>query len=465
SGGTDDDDDDDAMQVDDPSDGKRRKSSQDEPEPPPPTPPQKREEGVPQDLFSTFFTATHEVQVTFGTEQLFKDFCLFTNDRRFVVLASAVPNFSPLRLKYLHSLTCFPSLDDVTFWLVNLEDGVICDRIVFTQDYIVLSNHSGVQLYDDILAVTSVQNQSIHFVHIRPSGSFLMGRTVGWHTDDVDEMPIAQLRENEFQHLQATGGVTPLPSDPTALAPYPTRTNLDTDDGSSPPEPARDDVPYSGFKQRFLSFLYRKAMASEKMRTVRHYYLSFSQFASLVMWRMQFLDDNHILVKMGVLENVVNRGEPSSSQTCFFVLFSLETSAVLEVYENSSEELLELFETWPQFRGHAAGDAQTYSTFACNNEFARDAFHRQMYSIRKARNGGGRLFGDLPIKFWCRNTNQLRFRLDPNPVPPPGVRTTAYRPMQKRFANFLFHPHLPFVLSVLLVPSQPPVVTIHTRFR
>ncbi|KAI9355962.1 De-etiolated protein 1 Det1-domain-containing protein [Zopfochytrium polystomum] len=476
---------------------------------------------VPADEeFKTFFEFAYEIPLTFGAEMLNKDFCLFTNDGKYVILASAVSSFSPVTRKYPHSLDCLKALDDITFWLINIECAFVCDKLVFSQDYIILNNHSGVQLRDDILAITSVQNQSIHFVHVNAAGRFVMGRTVGWHNSDDDELPLAQLRSNEFRWLMESKGV------PRPLALPSSRRNANSESfqssrASSRWSPISDhdprstyDVkdiqhspPFSGLKQRFMAFLYRKVSSSGSPRAMRHFYLTFEQFSSLLMWRMQFLSDDHILIKFGALENVLSKTEPALSQSCFFVVFALESSEILEVYENSSDELLDLYETWPQFRGFAFSNMTSYSSFPCNNEYSRDAFRKQMYTVRKARNGGatqsirrvlsnlplnpqsfidtpfldhslyifdekvinnsdrGRLFGELPVKFWSRRTNQIKFKLDPNPMsqseaPPPWLSRA-----NRRYVGFIFHPFLPFAISVMVIPPQPStVVNFHVRF-
>lgn len=89
---------------------------------------------------------------------------MFTSDKRFAILASAVPTSTPATAP--GSLNCLQSLDDVTFHTLDLFTGKISDKWTFKSDFIYLSHQAGVHLYEDLLAVVSVQNQTIHVLRI-----------------------------------------------------------------------------------------------------------------------------------------------------------------------------------------------------------------------------------------------------------------------------------------------------------
>ncbi|KAJ3309292.1 hypothetical protein HDU76_003659, partial [Blyttiomyces sp. JEL0837] len=334
-------------------------------------------------IFDSFFTLCLDLTLTSGSEVLCRDFCLFTDDGRHMILASALPSSGQVSAqKYPHSLNVFKTLDDITFWLINLETGMVSDKLAFPTDYIILNQHGGVQLYDDILAITSVQNQTIHFIHVKSSGRFIPSRNVGWHNNDDDELPLANYRHREEKYQQefmaaveseistlagsssmdvdnpseinwlnsawsnggngnnsvghgnniATGnnggggpglnpsGVpldfanTPWPGFPPDFFDGGIRGLAGRNDISMYVRPQQlyhglpEPVPFmSGLKQRLMSFLYRQALASGKPTSLRHFHLTFSQFSSLVLWRMQFLDENHILIKFGSIENIIGR--------------------------------------------------------------------------------------------------------------------------------------------------------------
>ncbi|KAI9324999.1 De-etiolated protein 1 Det1-domain-containing protein [Obelidium mucronatum] len=265
------------------------------------------------------------------------------------------------------------------------------------------------------------------------------------------------------------------------------------------------NLPFSGIKQRVMSFLYRQALDYGTPAALRHFYLTFDQFTSLVMWRMQFLDHDTILIKFGGFENAVGRNtEPSTSQPCFFVIYSLKSTNVSAVFDNSSHDLLELYQSWPQFRGGPVNHVNFVST-ACNNIYAREYVKKQLYSVRKAKNGGvsqavkrilctlpvnpqlyiesplldQTLFnydealinninrprawsGEFPVKFWDRRTNQIKFKIDPNPAPS-GSAFAAVLGRAKKYVSYHFHPTDPFIISAMTIVGQGTFYNFHFR--
>lgn len=57
-------------------------------------------------------------------------------------------------------------VEDYTLYLVDLQAGRLCDTRQFKVDKIFLSHNQGLYLYKDILAVLSVQHQTIHIYQI-----------------------------------------------------------------------------------------------------------------------------------------------------------------------------------------------------------------------------------------------------------------------------------------------------------
>lgn len=67
------------------------------------------------------------------------------------------------------------------------------------------------------------------------------------------------------------------------------------------------------------------------------------------MWKMQLLDDSHLLIKYSTEDVVTLRSHEPNAQSSFFVVYNFRTTAVLAVYENTSEELLDLFQNYCDF--------------------------------------------------------------------------------------------------------------------
>ncbi|KAF9977434.1 acid phosphatase det1 [Actinomortierella ambigua] len=268
----------------------------------------------------------------------------------------------------------------------------------------------------------------------------------------------------------------------------------------------------SGIKQRLLSFLFRKAFnAHDGGAALRHFHLTFQQFASLVMWRMQFLDNEHMLIKFGKTECVLGRPSDSTYQTAFFVIYNFCTTEITAVYDNASEDFIQIYEAWAdQFCASAyttAGpDKQHYTSTCSNNIHAKDLLKKYQYSMRHARNGGLAqaikrtlnvlpfhpqslsdspyfdlaLFSyddkvisnsdrpkpcqDFPIKFYLRGSGELKFKIDVfKPGPSGAGNGTNTNVVRKRFATFITHPFEPFMISIVTHQHQPALPNFHVR--
>ena len=56
-------------------------------------------------------------------------------------------------------------LEDYTLYIVDIQEGRLCDKINFKTDKIFLSHNQGLYLNKDALAVLSVQHQTVHIFH------------------------------------------------------------------------------------------------------------------------------------------------------------------------------------------------------------------------------------------------------------------------------------------------------------
>lgn len=67
------------------------------------------------------------------------------------------------------------------------------------------------------------------------------------------------------------------------------------------------------------------------------------------MWKMQLLDEHHLLLKYAHEDVVTLRSHEPNSQVSFFVVYNFVEARVLAVYENTSRELLGHFEDFCDF--------------------------------------------------------------------------------------------------------------------
>lgn len=235
-----------------------------------------------------------------------------------MILATAVPSTGVSENQNPDSLSGLSGLDDITFWVVDIESGSILDKKTYYADYIFLSFNAGVHMYNEYLSITSVQNQCLYIHLIKDSGKLIPGLKLGWLLHPDDDLILSMHRKQAFDcaktqnltsnlHQNSTNGSARVRyvSNGEMISSSTEPFNLILNSDSSQPDTFSEFKPLSGIKQRMMSFLYQKA-AKNGPKALSHFYLTFSYFSSLVMWRMQFIDSDNILVKFGPLSNITS---------------------------------------------------------------------------------------------------------------------------------------------------------------
>lgn len=186
---------------------------------------------------------------------------------------------------------------------------------------------------------------------------------------------------------------------------------------------------------------------------MNNFHLTFKHFELLLLSRMQFIDRETILLKYTAANKIMREESTSGSNyTAFFVVYSLRSTQVLGVYENSSTEFLQLYLKF-DFRTSGLNSPS-------RNKYSRLLIDQTLYSVSKARNGGYshavkrvlsslpanhqsmttshlvdqnifsydekyinmldrlKVCSDAPIKFYCRKTGRVKFRINPNSATP-----------------------------------------------
>lgn len=331
-------------------------------------------------LFERFFCLKHVTSVASNGEHLNRECSLFTDDGKFVIVGSAVyipdephPYFFDM---YRNNESVSPNgrspLEDYTLHLVEMETGQLCDSRRFKCDKIFLSHNQGLYLYKDTLAVLSVQQQTIHIFQVSQNGSFIDVRTIGRFCYDDDQLALAMAKENSAQ----------------AERPYREKT-------------------INSLKHRLLVHLYNRAVYESEVdgtpKPLLKFYQYFTQFQQLRMWKMQLLDENHLLIKYASEDVVTLRIQDPNSQPSFFVVYNMVTTQVIAVYENTSEKLLDLFENFCDLYRNATLHCEAqFPCSASSNIHARQVQQRFKQTIINAKFGGHteavkRLLAQLPI--------------------------------------------------------------------
>jgi len=407
-------------------------------------------------LFDRFFKLVSTVTVTSYGEHLNRECSLFTEDGRFVIVGSASPlpedehpTFFDI---YRNNESVAPNqrmpLEDYSIHIIDLHQGKLQDTRTFKCDKIILSHNQGLYLYKDLLAVLSVQQQMIHIFQVTPKGYFIDVRVIGRFCYDDDLFVVNQLPEMQD------------------LRPY------------------RDKC-FNSLKHRILVYLFRYSSRYGNKESIRRYYQYFNQFKDLRMWKMQLLDDEHLFIKYASEDVVTLKTSNASSQACFFAVYNMITTEIVAVFENSSEELLSYFEYFSDhFRNALPCQVAQFTCSTSSNIYAQHNQRRFKSTIINAKYGGQReavkrllaqlpissqsyssspyldlsLFsyddkwvsvmerpkacGDHPIRFYCRNTGLLKYKIYA------GVHGRSLPPTARRLVAFTFHPFYPLAISV-----------------
>ncbi|CAK1542121.1 unnamed protein product [Leptosia nina] len=317
-------------------------------------------------------------QLPFIEQQLNRECSLFTEDGRYVIVGSAAHIPDDLRPHFynIHSNneavtpTIRSALEDYSLHLVDLHHGKLCDTKHFRTDKIYLSHNQGIYLYKEVLAVLSVQHQTIHLFQI-VEGMLIEIRKIGRFCYDDDPFIVSSV-------------FAPLMNE----------------------RPFHEGT-INSLKHRLLVFLFKRAKSiSDETKDpleLRKFYKYFDMFKSLRMWKMQLLDEDHLFIKYASEEVVTLRVAEPNSQSSFFVIYNISESKILEVYENTSEGLLQLFENYCDcFRNARLCADSQFTCSPSNNLFARLTQQRFKQTIVRAIYGGRteatkRILAQLPI--------------------------------------------------------------------
>ncbi|KOB71938.1 putative de-etiolated-like protein 1 [Operophtera brumata] len=416
----------------------------------------------------------NNAHMPFMEQQLNRECSLFTEDGRYVIVGSAAHIPDDLRPHFYHihsnneavTPTIRSALEDYSLHLVDLHYGRLCDTKHFRIDKIYLSHNQGIYLYKEVLAVLSVQHQTIHLFQI-VEGMLIEMRKIGRFCYDDDPFIVSSV-------------FTPVMNE----------------------RPFHEET-INSLKHRLLVFLFKRAKSiSDETKDpleLRKFYKYFDMFKSLRMWKMQLLDEDHLFIKYASEEVVTLRVAEPNSQSSFFVIYNISCSKILEVFENTSEGLLQLFENYCDcFRNARLCADSQFTCSPSNNLFARLTQQRFKQTIERAIYGGRteatkrilaqlpisaqsysgspyldlglfsyddkwvsvmerpKAYGEYPIRFYARDSGLLKFKIYA------GVLGQSVPASARRLVAFTFHPTDPFAISVQRTNSEY-IVNFHIR--
>eukprot|EP00250_Pteridium_aquilinum_P035207 c8874_g1_i1 orf=232-1986(+) len=482
--------------------------------------------------FESHFSQLYSLGLASGNELICKDFFLATDCNCYGIFATATTPESdaPARSGAVPGI---PSMERITFYLVRLADGSIMDERKFYDDFIHLAHNAGIFMYDDFLSILSVRYQAIHILQVRRAGMFVDVRTIGPFCREDDELilsshaqgcsrasqnsssqsngngdPLIDQHKNTVHDENARLGSTSFNHEITSQARPSQQSSTSQAHSLNGGMGAREsDHMLGGLKQRLLSYIFRSVESQDsdpgvKAQCLKRFYYHFQHYVDLVIWKVQFLDRYHLLIKFGSVDGVVLQNSDAANQTAFFVIYNFESTKILGFFPNSSEELLSLFEQYfDHFR--VVPSYPLYMRFISsysNNKSAREQFRKQKDACNNTKPSSftqviRRTLASLPcnaqshspsayfdqslfhfdeklisatdqykpctehpIKFISRRKpNALKFKINPGLELGPGDGRV------KKVASFIFHPIFPFAITVQQAFMQPAVVNFHVR--
>ncbi|KAF5452834.1 hypothetical protein F2P56_027796 [Juglans regia] len=392
--------------------------------------------------FESFFTHLYSVSLASCNELICKDFFLYMESNQYGIFATSTPPIHDAAANG-GATQGVPYIEKLTFHLIRLEDGVILDAKVFHNDFVNLTHNMGVFLYDDLLAIASLRNQTIHIIQIRDSGNLVDVRAIG-----------AFCREDDELFLNSNAQCMAFP-DKSKLHQLP---GNNVQNGTHLSQPNQEDSLLSGIKQRLLSFIFQGISNEEKDPAL------------------------------------VSRN--ADQHPAFLAVYNMETTEIVAFYQNSAEELYLLFERFCD-HFHTASKNSVYMNFIsshsnnihaleqirsvknkASSQFMKKMLGSLPYSCQSlspspyfdqslfrfdekliSASDRPRQSTDHPIKFILRRQPcSLKFKIKLGPEAGSADGRT------KKIASFLFHPFLPLALSVQqTLFLQPSVVNIHFR--
>ncbi len=343
-------------------------------------------------LFGQFFRCRHSVHVP---SDLNRECSLFTVDSQYVIVGSSTPlgdapfphMYEILRTNEGIAPTARSPVEDYALYMIDLQIGVISDSIMYRFDKICLAHNQGLSLCGSTLAVLSVQHQTIHLYRV-DHGTFS-------HIQDIGEFcyPDDSLIYSEVDF---------------------TCSDSEDEDADSLAQQPYHNRWFNSLKHRLICWILKKAQKEctpTNKEPLLDYFKKFDQFVSLRLWKMQLLSENDLLLKYADEDIVSMKQTDPTSQPAIFAFYSIQTTEILAVHDNTSEDLLRFYENYSDdFRSPVSHPLSRDVSSVANNPYARALHQKFKQTITSAKFGGHkeatrRLLGQLPVSSQCLSSS------------------------------------------------------------
>ena len=289
---------------------------------------QSASEEIRNNIFESLFKLKHVVNVAIEGEHLNRECSLFLSDPNLVIVGSAgflteeqQPHYNDAyRSNESVSLSGRFLLENYTLHLIDMRKGIVCHTKCFKTDKIILSHHQGLCLYKRNLAVLSIQHQAIHIMCVvkdPESGvpkfndvETSIGRFC--HSDDAVLVEIANHQEN--QHRKHKPSIKPF-----------------------------QEKVFGCLKQRLLTHLFQVARLrcwqQNTPEPMNEFHKNFDHYRNLKMYKMQLLDDEHILIKY-TTEEMITRANIDVTTFYLYSVYNFKSTQMVACFRRDIDSAL-----------------------------------------------------------------------------------------------------------------------------
>ncbi|CAG5110662.1 Oidioi.mRNA.OKI2018_I69.chr2.g5041.t1.cds [Oikopleura dioica] len=411
-----------------------------------------------------------------GNKRIYREFSLFVG--RFLLVASFeqhdMTEGMDLRdFQYSNETIGSPhdarsiKHEHYTFHLLDYQDKlrVVSDYFEMRHEFVVLYNNQGVTVHNDNLAILGLHQQQIYLFKITPDGRVVKNGQIGAVIYPGD-FELLRMHPEYRRDFRETLGKSPV---------------------------------LTSFKQKLLTFLF-KNLPHEK------FWSQFSFLRHLKIWRIHLVDDDTFLIKLAAEKTILEAVSPVSnpqlrsqlpSRVALFVMFEISSGEILGITENISESFYKVmidFQHTMEFQSQPS-KYKLLRTCTIHSKSAREKYKAQ---LEKAKYGSRaeaikhilwqcppppqvhtpspymrvdlfsfddtfissfykpRKLPESPIRFFCRCCNSQVFALggDIDPI----FFSSHHKNSQ---VVYIFHPHQPFVISVLREQNSSEIYNFH----
>lgn len=351
----------------------------------------KEPEDIRTSIFERFFQVKHTVHIPYTNENLNRECSLFTEDGNFVLVGSSVsvqedpyPSMYELyRSNESVSANGRFQLEDYTLYTVDIRAGLVTDFTSFKCDKIYLSHNQGISLCGSMLAILSVQQQTIYLFSVE-NGTFVPMHEIGRFCYPDDPLVYSQVKFFSREH-----------------------------GGDKPIEPFHEKW-YNSLKHRLLCWHLRDAerrSTSKNRMPVLSIFQNFDILSELKVWKMQLLSRKHLLMKFASEDVVTLKATDPMSQPALIAVYNIESTEFEAVFQNTSEDLLRVYENNADHFRVPISHPLSWNVSSVSNDMHARALHMKFkQTITNARYGGRteatrRLLGQLPTCSQCHSNS------------------------------------------------------------